>query len=285
MCTSSQAAILHCAPSPLLAHRACTRPSAADRLPSRAHNPLLSRLSQLASCATATIGAAQAVARPSRKMIQARAQPAGRLRAPKGGRGRVNSPFTASRFPALGLARERSLRTPLALAGTHSDGLQVGAASGASLPLLGVVQGVWPPFQPSPHLHTHHRHSPPPPLPTPPFARSCPRIARLDPSADGARIPARLAGAAPPMTPPPAPRPPSAAPPSARSVGRRGRRMHARPSPRAGVAASPPARLLPRGKGVFARAFRVPQASVGPVRWRWRASARMSCIVTGTCET
>lgn len=197
----------------------------------------------------------------------------------------VNSPFTASRFQALGLARERSLRTPLALAGTHSDGLQVGAASGASLPLLGVVQGVWPPFQPSPHLHTHHRHSPPPPLPTPPFARSCPRIARLDPSADGARIPARLAGAAPPMAPPPAPRPPSAAPPSARSVGRRGRRMHARPSPRAGVAASPPARLLPRWKGVFARAFRVPQASVGPVRWRWRASARMSCIVAGTCET
>lgn len=73
MCTGSQAAILPCAPSPLLAHRACTRPSAADRLPSRAHNPLLSRLSQLASCATATIGAAQAVARPSRKMIQARA--------------------------------------------------------------------------------------------------------------------------------------------------------------------------------------------------------------------
>ena len=225
------------------------------------------------------------MARPSRKMIQARAQPAGRLRAPKGGRGRQ---LALHRLPVPGSrSGPRAVFAYPPCPGRYpqrrpSSRRCIWRLSTSSRRCSGCLAAK---FQPSPHLHSHHRHSPPPPLPTPTFARSCPRIARLDPSADGARIPARLAGAAPPMAPPPAPRPPSAAPPSARSVGRRGRRMHARPSPRAGVAASPPARLLPRGKGVFARAFRVPQASVGPVRWRWRASARMSCIVTGTCET
>ena len=116
----------------------------------------------------------------------------------------------ASPLSGCSRARERSLHVSLAPTGTLVGGARLPGGRGDLPPLLGVPRGLWSPLEPVSARHSHPQSSPLLLSPHPIFACSYPPAALRRPSTDGARCPARLAGAPPPRAPPPAHRRPRA---------------------------------------------------------------------------